>query len=91
MTAVLLAVSIPPTDAETLREHGIEVHTCDRPPSLRELAAAALELRKRHPRLPLVVCGPKKLVEKLRQRYPPLVDVPLNTATAQAVLAVLSL
>jgi hypothetical protein len=72
-----------------LREHGIEVRTFDRPPSRRELAAAALALRKQHPRLTLAVAGPPAVVRELERRYPALVDVTLHVTKAAAVIAAL--
>ncbi|HLQ33939.1 MAG TPA: hypothetical protein VK457_14735 [Chloroflexota bacterium] len=87
--AVVLAVHVEPGDAEELRSQGLEVHTFAKPPSLRELAEAALELRKHHPRARLLVAGPERLVRQLAERYPPLVDVPLSSAGAKAVLAAL--
>jgi hypothetical protein len=80
-------VSIDPADAAALSQHGVEVNVLEKPPSLRQLAAAALELRKRHPALPLLVAASASLVRRLQQRYPPLVDVPLTSTTAPTVLA----
>jgi hypothetical protein len=88
--AILLAASITAADAEALQAQGLVVHTFVRPPSLRELAAAALDLRKRYPRLPLIVAGPQPLIKNLEQRYPPLIDVPLVSAEPEMVLAALA-
>jgi hypothetical protein len=74
--------------AEELRSRGIEVHALGRP-SLRELASAALEARKRHPRAKLIVAGPERLVRQLVQKYPPLADVELFSADPASVLAAL--
>jgi len=86
---MLLAVSITASDANQLRAHGVEVHLVEGKPSLQELAGRALELRKLHPRARLMVAGPEKLVRRLAERYPPLVDVELAEAKAAAVLATL--
>ncbi len=48
-------------------------------PKLEALAAAALELRKRHPYATLVVAAPKRLVRQLERRYPMLVDVAITS------------
>jgi len=87
LRAVLLATSVEAHDADALREQGIEVHVLEQPPSLRELAGAALELRKRHPNLPLLVAGPPKLVRQFERRYPPLIDVALASTSAATVLS----
>ena len=87
VTALVVATDLSPADAERLSTSGIEVRPVK--PSLDELAAAALELRRQHPRLTLVVAGPRRLVSQLEQRYPPLVDVPVFDVSAGAILAAL--
>ena len=84
--ALLLAASISPADADALATHEVEVHSFARTPSLPELAAAALELRKQHPTLPLLVAGPPGLLKQLQRRYPPLVDIPLTATSPTIVL-----
>jgi hypothetical protein len=69
-----------------LQAQGVEVHAPTRK-RLADLAAAALEIRKAHPRLPLIVSAPERLLRKFERRYPPLVDVPIPNATAGLVLA----
>jgi hypothetical protein len=83
---VLLAVSLTPEAAEALRKRAVEVHVFEGPPKLRELADAALELRKQHPRLTLLVSGPDKLLAELRNHYPSLVDVPIAATDRHAIL-----
>lgn len=50
--------------------------------SLRQLAAAALQMRKEQPRATLVVAAPERLVRELERRYPPLLDVALTSVEA---------
>ena len=62
------------------------MHVLRQPPTLPELAAAALALRKAQPMLPLLVAAPEKLLRQLKRDYPPLVDVPLTASNPSAVL-----
>jgi hypothetical protein len=71
-------------DVPDVETHGLAKAT------LKELAAAALELRKRHPRARLLVCGPERLVRQLERRYPPLVDVAIDQVSADSVLTALN-
>ena len=88
-SAVLVSVGQCP-DVAVLRERGIEVRIFDRQPSLTELANAALEIRKLHPRLPLLVAGPPKLVRQLERRYPALIDAPLPSSAPPEVMEALT-
>ncbi|MHB8618747.1 MAG: hypothetical protein ACYDAG_04110, partial [Chloroflexota bacterium] len=92
--AMLLAVSprdVPDTLARDLRVHGLEVHTIaygrwGRRRGVREVAAAALELRHRRPDLPLLTCGPSKLLRMFSTRYPALSDGELDPGSAGYLL-----
>jgi hypothetical protein len=53
--------------------------------TVRELARAALEARKAHPRARLFVAGAAKLVRELERRYPPLVDVAVAAGSREAI------
>ena len=89
LRAVLLAASIAPAEAEALWSEGIEV----RKPKRRWMAGlceAALEIRKEHPRLPLVVSASERTLRRFERQHPPLIDVAVLSATAEAVLAALA-
>jgi len=60
--------------AGELAAGGIAVYAFETRPNLKDLASAALELRKRQPRLPLLTIGPRSLLDRFARRYPPLTD-----------------
>jgi hypothetical protein len=86
--AVLLTTSIDEADAEFLRAQGVDVRTAPRR-ALSELAVSSLEIRKEHPRLPLIVSASERQLRRFEKRYPALVDIPIPKATAGQVLAAL--
>jgi hypothetical protein len=84
--AVLLTASLTDSDREALEAGGVEV----RKPASKRIAGlyeAALEIRKVHPRLPLIVSASERVLRKFERRYPPLIDIALPNATATSVLA----
>jgi hypothetical protein len=85
---MVLATSIPAGLAEELSGRGVEVHAFQqtRRIALGDLAEAALELRTRHPRLPLYVLGPARLLRRFEARYPPLSDGLIDDQTARSLL-----
>ncbi len=87
--AVVLATSTSDTDAEALCRQGVEVHAFASAPSLQDLATAALTIRKRHPRLRLLVAAPDRVLRSFARRYPPLLDAGLLAVTPAAVLSAL--
>jgi hypothetical protein len=87
LRAVLLAASIESAEAAELARHGVEVHGFERPPKLEPLAAAALEIRRRWPRATLIVSAPDRLTRRLREKYPPAIDVAVTSTAAELVLA----
>jgi len=86
---LLLAIGIVHTNAEELQAQGIDVHELGRTATVEDMAAASLELRKRHPRARLLVAGPERLVREFERRYPPLLDAALTSTSPAAVLAAL--
>ncbi len=58
--------------AEAPPAAGLLVHLV--PPSLKDLAAAAVGLRTQYPRLPLIVAAPRRLLAQFSRRYPALWD-----------------
>lgn len=86
--AVLVAASLGADDLQLLESNAVEVHVLPRR-RIADLTDAALEVRKRHPRLPLIVSAPERLLGRFERRYPSLVDVSIPNATANLVLATL--
>jgi hypothetical protein len=70
------------TQALPARE-GVEVRATAN--SLADVAAAALDARKRWPRATLIVCAPEPLLRRLEERYPPFIDIGLTSATSEAL------
>ena len=88
--AVLLAVSIAEADRQALESEGIEVHALNkRFARLKDLVEAGLDLRRKHPRLPLLVSAPERMLRRLERRYPPLIDVAVPNTSPVAILAAL--
>lgn len=86
--AILLTTAITESDSEMLSAAGVQI----RKPARKRMSGlyeTALEIRKEHPRLPLLVSAPERLVHRFERRYPPLIDIALPNATAGTVLAAL--
>lgn len=90
LRAILLASAVGAEDVELLESNAVEVQVLSRK-RMSDLAAAALQARKRHPRLPLIVSGPERLLRRFERCYPPLVDISIPNATATLVLTALNL
>jgi len=86
LRAQVLAINIAPELAAQLEDRGIAVRSLTGSVSLEALAEAGVELRRRHPKLPLLTLGPERLIGRFARLYPPLTDGLIATGPVAGVV-----